>query len=651
MASVARALLLASALPCLNFVYGQTISRDGELLDANESTVAPAGEFVLKAGEAEVFELTDAVLANLTELELSDVSLFQFPEVGDGNHHVPDCKVFPGDQAWPSKSAWDVFNLLTGGALIQTVPIGAVCYENNEHYDAVKCDELLSHWTESATHVRDPTSVMSPLFQGATCQPQNGNFSTCELGGFPSYSVKATSVAQIQLAVNFARNLNLRLVVHNTGHDFLGKSTGAGALSIWTHNLKDIDFVENYVSPSYEGPALKLGAGVQVRDMYAAADEYGVTTVGGECKDVGVTGGYIAGGGHSPLTPKYGMAADQVLSIDIVTPDGRFVTADENHNKDLFWAIRGGGGATFGVVTSMTVIGRPKMPFSGVTWVIKSGNGTDNSLDVFWAAVETYWRKFPEYAAQDTYGYSKMFQSGPADAGYEWTMLPWLVPGMELPEFKAMVEPLFEEWTDLGFIFEPQYFEYDNFYDAWTSNFPDEMVGTPTIRTGSRLFPKKNWEDEDTLNKTIATIRGVIEEGARFIQYNINGAAPPGTPDSAVNPAWRDAVMFGIFGGLWDPNATKEEVEVVNKRITNDWMERFREITPGGGAYGNEGDVMEPDFGQAFFGSNYDRLLEIKEATDPWGVFWAPTAVGSENWYITGQEDWLTRQTGRLCRQ
>ena len=60
---------------------------------------------------------------------------------------------------------------------------------------------------------------------------------------------------------------------------------------------------------------------------------------------------------------------------------------------------------------------------------------------------------------------------------------------------------------------------------------------------------------------------------------------------------------------------------------------------------------MEPDFHQAFFGINYDRLFRIKKEVDPWGVFWAPTAVGSEDWYVTRQEDWLTLQTGRLCRK
>jgi hypothetical protein len=63
-----------------------------------------------------------------------------------------------------------------------------------------------------------------------------------------------------------------------------------------------------------------------------------------------------------------------------------------------------------------------------------------------------------------------------------------------------------------------------------------------------------------------------------------------------------------------------EEMAVANKRITQDWGARFRAITPGSGGYGNEGDVMEPNFGQAFFGTNYARLVRIKKAVDPWGV-------------------------------
>ena len=95
-------------------------------------------------------------------------------------------------------------------------------------------------------------------------------------------SIRATTVAEVQLAVNLARNLNLRLVIKNTGHDFSAKSTGAGGVSIWTHNMKEIKFYEEYEEGSYKGPAFKMGAGVQVYEAYEAAHKEGVTIVGGE---------------------------------------------------------------------------------------------------------------------------------------------------------------------------------------------------------------------------------------------------------------------------------------------------------------------------------------------------------------------------------
>lgn len=125
---------------------------------------------------------------------------------------------------------------------------------------------------------------MWPLFEGRTCLPTANASASCTVGGYSSYAVNVTNVAQIQLAVNFARNAGLRLVVKNTGHDFSGKSTGAGALGIWTHHLKEIDYIANYKTSSYQGPAVKMGAGVQAFEIYEKANELGFSVVGGEGK-------------------------------------------------------------------------------------------------------------------------------------------------------------------------------------------------------------------------------------------------------------------------------------------------------------------------------------------------------------------------------
>ncbi|KAM0553302.1 hypothetical protein ACHAPJ_007315 [Fusarium lateritium] len=644
---LARATL---SLP-LSFASAQTVTINGKAIAADKSNIAPAAEVPsdISLDNFESIQLTKDVLANLTDLQLTDVSLFYFEDVSSSEKQPPQCKTMPGDSSYPKNTVWNVLDILSGGALIKTVPLGSACYDG-EHYDVAKCQFLVDNWNKSDTHVVDPTSVMSPLFEGATCEPQNGGLGNCTLGGFPSYSLNITNVAQIQLAINFARNTNTRLVIRNTGHDFLGKNTGQGALSLWTHHLKDIEVLHNYESAGgrYKGPVFKIGAGVVVHELYEAAEREGFTAVGGECRTVGVAGGYAVGGGHSPVTPIHGLASDQILSINLVTPDGQFLTADETQNQELFWALRGGGPATFGVVTSMVIKVHEKTVFSGMTWdtTTKDMNITD---DTFWKAIEAYWRRYPEFSVAKSYGYCRM--SRLEGGGYAWRGLPFMVPGMKLLDFKKLVQPLLDEWAALGADPKLQFFEHDSLYPAWTRHFPTSRVGSPYARTGSRLLPRENWEDPEILNKTIKTMRSIVEDGAFLVHYNINADESENTADSSVNPAWRDVMMFNIIGLTWDKDTTESEVAAIHKKLTNDLVQRLKDISPGAGGYLNEGDVMDPDFAHTFYGQHYERLLLIKKKVDPKDVFWAPTAVGSEGWYITGQQDYVTKQNGRLCRR
>jgi len=125
---------------------------------------------------------------------------------------------------------------------------------------------------------------MNPLMEGLTCKPELGLDGDCTIGGYPVYVVNAENVYHVQLAVNLARNLGIRLVVKNTGHDFGGKSVGSGALSIRTHQLRDLKYYANYNDGHYKGAAFKVGSGVQAEQLYTAANAKGVDVVGGEGK-------------------------------------------------------------------------------------------------------------------------------------------------------------------------------------------------------------------------------------------------------------------------------------------------------------------------------------------------------------------------------
>jgi hypothetical protein len=177
------------------------------------------------------------------------------------------CRTFPGDPSWPKDRVWDIFNSLLGGALISSVPIAASCYDTQwGKKDVAQCTNVVNNFTNPLFHHADPTSNMWPIFQGRTCMPaHDSSAKTCTLGGYPEYAVKVANVAQIQFAINFAREANLRLVIKNTGYCYVGKSTGAGALSLWMHNINKIDFLPDHKGPGYSGPALNLAAGVTVR--------------------------------------------------------------------------------------------------------------------------------------------------------------------------------------------------------------------------------------------------------------------------------------------------------------------------------------------------------------------------------------------------
>lgn len=119
------------------------------------------------------------------------------------------------------------------------------------------------------------------------------------------------------------------------------------SLSIWTRGLKHIKSFDTSFTPTgcravIDGPALSIGAGSQWGEIYAAvkAKDPSLGVVGGAYNSVSA-GGYLSNGGHGALSAKYGLGADMVLQIELVTAEGEIITANECQNEDYFWAMRG----------------------------------------------------------------------------------------------------------------------------------------------------------------------------------------------------------------------------------------------------------------------------------------------------------------------
>ncbi|KAI4650735.1 hypothetical protein J4E93_003092 [Alternaria ventricosa] len=632
------------SLACAAFVSAQSASI--AVPPAAETLAAIVTPAKLPLFESETIQLTDNVVAALRQNpELADyASLVEF---GDGANSTLSvrarrarralrCKTMPGDDLYPSQAAWADFDQLLGSALEKIIPIASPCYKNSEYnnYDAAKCANLVKNFDAEEIYYNDNGALMNPLYHGMTCRlPASGDFAngTCTQGGYSEYAVKVSNVAQIQLAVNLARNLNLRLVIRNTGHDYNGRSVGKGALSIWTHGLKEIKYVEDYESSTYKGPVFKVGAAVQGFELYEAADKYGISAIAGICPTVGVFGGYSTGGGHSPLMQLFGVGSDQVVALEVVLASGRFVTVTPEVNGDLYWAMLGGGGGTFGVITSAVVKVHRKVPVTTSSWSIMTSESV--TAEKFREAFRFFFDNIPVYNRAQTYSWFNVMKLAPG--AYRWSMGPFFATDKTIEEYETLIKPFYEKCAALGIELNANTTYYDSFYPAYQATFGglNYHIGDANGISANRLVTSDNWKTSGIRDKTFAAIQNVVENDAMVAMYHQRPADQENRDINSVNPAFRnEEIQMVIINSVAEETAAGWQATV--EKITTQVMAPLREITPTGGAYGNEADIAEPNWQQSFWGSNYPRLQQIKKKHDPDMLFYVHHGVGTEGWAI-----------------
>ena len=259
--------------------------------------------------------------------------------------NAPARRVRPSDPAWPSHASWAKLNEAVGGRLIKVnSPLNA-CRETP---DTAGCGDLF-------------TKLQNPYYIG-------DNVALTQSAGWldawesqPSvYAVAAEKTDDVVAAVNFARDNNLRLVVKGGGHSYLGTSNAADSLLVWTRPMYSIVLHDSFVGAGCSAaqapqPAVTIEAGAMWVDVYeAVTTKVGRYVQGGGCVTVGVAG-LVQGGGFGSFSKNYGTAASWLLEAEIVTADGAVRLANACTNPDLFWAVKGGGGGSFGIVTKLTL--------------------------------------------------------------------------------------------------------------------------------------------------------------------------------------------------------------------------------------------------------------------------------------------------------
>lgn len=542
-----------------------------------------------------------------------------------------DCHCFPGDSCWPSIAKWNALNTTVGGRLIATVPIGTPCHDPT--YDAAACAALKEAWELPQTHLASSSSVMAPMFANQSCDPFTAESTTCELGNYVRYAINVTTVNDLIAGVKFADDNDIRFVIRNTGHDFLGRSTGAGSLSVWTHHLKDIEF-KQWSDAYYTGSAVKVGAGVEGYEIMEAANAQGLVVVGGECPTVGIAGGYTQGGGHSALSTMFGLAADQTLSFEVVTACGKLVNASRTENSDLYWALSGGGGGNYGIVVSMTVKTYPDAMVSGAGLQFAAAYTT---ADKFYEAIDKFYTLLPAMVDNGT-----MVVSYFTDTFF--IINPMTAYNKTKADVQAILAPFVLVLNNLNIPFSVSYTEFATYYEhyeTYMGPLPYGNIGAEEYQFGSRLVPRSVVVDNNDALQTV--YRNLTENGVMLvgIATDVSGPTTRGNVSNAVLPAWRDALVHVYITTAWNSTAPFSEMVHDADLITDEFVPQLASVA-GSSSYMNEADFQEPDYKNVFFGDNYAKLLAVKETWDPNNVFYATAAVGSDVWTVA--------KDGRMCK-
>ncbi|KAI8250710.1 FAD-linked oxidoreductase ZEB1 [Colletotrichum sp. SAR11_239] len=466
----------------------------------------------------------------------------------------------------------------------------------------------------------------------------------CTMGRYPAYSVNVTSAEDVQAAVKFAREHNLRLNVKNTGH---------GSANVWTHNLKKHEFHSDFVpkcpviSSNTSAPqmAMTFGAGIQDDEAFRAAAEHGVAVVGGTNADVGLVG-WATAGGHGWLTSEYGMGADSIIEATVVTPTGDIITANECQNSDVFWAVRGGGGGTFGVITELTVKAHP-MPQATV-WVLDVDKNPNTTVKDWWHLVADLQAELPALKAGGFQGFYTV--SGPPSYNSLHFNIFFFIYNKPNGTAEALAAPVLSKLqnaasgvtTSSKILYFPDWF---TIYEMLPAAALNGAAGGGST-TASRLIPAAPLTDDvQRMARVLEAVgpRAEAPSGGISNPTIAGGMIASSVPvDNALNPAWREAVVHFLVSRSWDDSAAYPQVAYALDDATDRVGGALRSLAPESGAYINEADSREPDWQTAFWGPNYERLREIKKKYDPDSIQWCHRCVGSE--------DWVELMDGRLCR-
>jgi FAD/FMN-containing dehydrogenase len=412
----------------------------------------------------------------------------------------------------------------------------------------------------------------------------------------PALIVRCASADDVVAVVSFARENGILLAVRGGGHNVAGTAVADGGLVVDLSLMKGVQ-----VDP--ERHTVRAEGGVTIGELDEETQKFGLATPMGVVSETGIAG-LTLGGGLGWLRRKYGLSSDNLVSVDIVTADGRYLTASETQNPDLFWGIRGGGG-NFGVVTSFEYQLYPVGPEVMFCFVVYPG---DRAKEVL--------RFCEEYVAQASDEVSPLGVLGrvPHDELFpaEWHGKPYAailaMYSGSVEEGERVLQPLRDLGDPIADLSQPMpYTEAQKLLD---DDYPE----------GGRYYWKSvnlNGLGDEEIEHLMAHAETAPSDHSTIDVWYQGGA---------MNRVGAEETAFGDRGapyllgieGNWE-ESHEDEANVAWVRGCVAVMQRFSD----GGMYLNFPGFLEEgqEMMRNAYGENYERLVALKNEHDPANLF------------------------------
>ena len=430
-----------------------------------------------------------------------------------------------------------------------------------------------------------------------TYKPFNARFHEIK----PIALIRCATPQDVSEVLSFLSRHGLENAIRSGGHCFAGNSSTQGVVI----NVTPMDSV------MVSGGVATIGSGARLGDVYESLQKYNVTIPGGTCPPVGIAG-LTLGGGLGILGRKYGVTSDLLIGAQIVLADGHILDCDERHHADLFWALRGAGSGNFGVVTSLVFRTAPvpeitnfhlAWPFHRAVNVVKAWQGwAPSGPDELAASLKiTTTGDGDQPPSVDIYGALMGTESDATD------LLDELVTRSGSDPISASSKQMtFSEtrrfWAQLG-----------------TSEAPQ-----PEVAQQPYLFTKSEFFKRDLPTEAIAALvenfsLGRISGESRELDFMPWGGAYNRVRPDATAFVHRDELFQLKHAITVDPEAPPGEKAAARKWVLQSWESVHS--WGSGRVFQNFVDPELPGWADAYYGTNYDRLVRIKAQYDPTGFF------------------------------